>query len=243
MQTVDQANWSTTAPGSGIHTVVLTAGEARGQIDFGQQASPGSLWQNAATPHDVNKDLALSPLDALIVINDLNVNGARLLPNPPAEGEGPPPFPDVNGDGYLTPADALAVINALNAICCSGEGAGEGESTGAEQRGQDEPSPEGEADLLWAQPGSDLWNQPPLGSAGHPPPVSNQPGTIAAADPVTIGPELAVYQPVARIDGPVVSRQLADQESDSDLLLETGGLDSPLAVVFYELGLDPGCTL
>ena len=235
LQTVDQGNWADTAPSNGIHTVVLTTGEARGQIDFGQQTAPGSPWQNAATPHDVNTDLVLTPLDALIVINDLNLAGARLLPNPPAEGEGPPPFPDVNGDGYLTPSDALAVINALNASCCSGEGAGEGESAGPEQRDQDEPSPEGEANLLWDQLSHDLWDQPLQ--------VSSQPVAIAAADPLIIGPELAVYQQVVRADGPVVSRELADQNSASDLMLETGALGSPLEAVFYELGLDPGCTL
>ena len=63
--------------------------------------------------HDVNNDSAVSPLDALLVINEINspqhsgpdgrftdhTSGLRL---------------DVNGDQYVTPQDALLVINYLN---------------------------------------------------------------------------------------------------------------------------------
>ncbi len=61
------------------------------------------------------------PLDALLVINELNnrqvsdpVTG--LLPNPPV----PPHVPetvgyfDVDGDNYVSPRDALLIINELN---------------------------------------------------------------------------------------------------------------------------------
>lgn len=70
-----------------------------------------SSWQNAFLPNDVDESLVVNPLDVLNVINDLNLNGARILPaiKPPQE-----PFCDVNGDGHLDPSDVLAVIDAIN---------------------------------------------------------------------------------------------------------------------------------
>ena len=127
------------------------------------------------------------------------------------------------------------MINALNANCCVGEGAGEGESTGAERRDQAKPSPEGEANLLWIPTSNDRSTQALQ--------VSSHSVEIAAAAPLIIGPEQAVYQQGSTIDGPVASRELADQKPASDLLLETGALGSPLDAVFYELGLGPDCTL
>jgi len=60
------------------------------------------------------------PLDALIVVNDLNANGSRLLAFP-SEGDEPPPYLDVNGDGSITPIDALRIINKLNDAELEGE--------------------------------------------------------------------------------------------------------------------------
>ncbi|MCA9219447.1 MAG: Ig-like domain-containing protein, partial [Planctomycetales bacterium] len=70
-------------------------------------------WQNTANRLDVNGDGLVSPIDALICINDLNLNQARTLPAPDAANS-PPPFLDVNGDGQSSPIDVLLVINALN---------------------------------------------------------------------------------------------------------------------------------
>jgi hypothetical protein len=67
-------------------------------------------WQNLADPLDVDSDGQVSPLDALLVINQLNAGGSRPLDVSLA----PPPFLDVSGDNYLSPLDALMVINALN---------------------------------------------------------------------------------------------------------------------------------
>ena len=80
-------------------------------------ADLGPPWQNQANNLDVNADEAVSPIDALLVINELNAAGSRqLLPPPIAERPfSPPPYIDVNGDGSVSPADALAVINFLNA--------------------------------------------------------------------------------------------------------------------------------
>lgn len=70
------------------------------------------------TPHhnswygkDVNNDLRVTPMDALVVLNELNRNGARDLSGVDVQ---PFKFVDVNGDNKITALDALQVINALN---------------------------------------------------------------------------------------------------------------------------------
>ena len=80
-------------------------------------------WNNGINALDVNDDTYVSPLDALLVINELNTNGAHKLaqdrPRPLAR-----PFLDVNCNGYVSPLDALLVINYLIG---SDRGSGEGE--------------------------------------------------------------------------------------------------------------------
>jgi hypothetical protein len=71
-------------------------------------------WQNAANPADVDGLGGVFPLDALVVINDLNANGPRALPIPPPTADRPPPYLDVSGDDHVSPIDALIVINTLN---------------------------------------------------------------------------------------------------------------------------------
>lgn len=84
-----------------------------------------SPWQNQADPLDVNSDNAITPLDALVIINELNTSGARPLAGAAVKtagsgaeslpiGQSLAGFVDVNGDQLLTPSDALAVINSLN---------------------------------------------------------------------------------------------------------------------------------
>ncbi len=84
-----------------------------------------SLYQNPAANLncDVNGDGVVSPVDALIVINDLQRNGTRVLP---PNAFTPPPFLDVNGNGSVDPLDVLQVINFLNRRSSSG---GEGEAS------------------------------------------------------------------------------------------------------------------
>lgn len=79
-------------------------------------------WQNPQNQFDANNDGSVSPIDVLVLINDLNSFGARALPVPPVAPFIPPPFLDVNGDGSITPQDALTVINLLNAGGSEGEG-------------------------------------------------------------------------------------------------------------------------
>ena len=70
---------------------------------------------NPVNSRDVNNDSLISPIDALLVINELTnrdvsdpVTGELQVPTSP-----PANFLDVNADGLLTPIDALLVINEL----------------------------------------------------------------------------------------------------------------------------------
>ena len=76
--------------------------------------------QNAVNQFDVNADGFISAIDALLIINRLNING----PGPVSGLTVPPPYLDVSGDNQISAIDALLVINRLN----SG-GNAEGESS------------------------------------------------------------------------------------------------------------------
>jgi len=78
-------------------------------------------WHNRLNGLDVNDDGFISPLDALLIISELNESGSYLLPVSDAS---PPPFYDVNANGYIDSADAINVINYLNDDA-NGEGEGE----------------------------------------------------------------------------------------------------------------------
>ncbi len=82
-----------------------------------------SIYQNPRNNLDVNNDGFVSPIDALLVINDLIRNGIRTLQ--PGEFT-PPPFIDVDGNRRVEPRDVLTIINFLN---LRGRGGGEGESS------------------------------------------------------------------------------------------------------------------
>ena len=71
-----------------------------------------SPYHNYNLNEDVNGDGFVSPIDALLVINELNARGSG--PITTAGGSGWPPMLDVNGDGLLTPIDVLLIINHLN---------------------------------------------------------------------------------------------------------------------------------
>jgi hypothetical protein len=93
-------------------------------------------WQNPLLNLDVNLDGEISPIDSLIIINELNdphyvVADLRLLDAKTVE-EFPMFFFDVNGDGFATPLDVLLGFNFLNR-----DQATEGELVG----GLDNPAP------------------------------------------------------------------------------------------------------
>jgi hypothetical protein len=68
-------------------------------------------FQNESEAEDVDNDGWITPLDALLVINDLNNRGARDLTD---TDERPEHLIDVNGDDYVSAVDALLIINRLN---------------------------------------------------------------------------------------------------------------------------------
>jgi len=69
-------------------------------------------WHHHGMPEDVDGDQAVSPVDALAIINSLNQLGAHKL----SLGHGVHLYLDVNGDSFLAASDALAVINRLNGV-------------------------------------------------------------------------------------------------------------------------------
>ena len=77
-----------------------------------QRLMMNSDWRNPARPLDVNNDMFVSPLDALVVINALNSRGASS--DLGARQNRLDSYLDTNGDRSMSPLDALIVINELN---------------------------------------------------------------------------------------------------------------------------------
>ncbi|MCA9146371.1 MAG: cadherin-like domain-containing protein, partial [Planctomycetales bacterium] len=91
------------------------------------EVAGGRAWQNPILALDVNRDGMISPLDALLGINELgtprySVAGGRLL-DPKTLTITPFYFFDVNGDNIIAPIDVLLIINYLNSTPGSGEDA------------------------------------------------------------------------------------------------------------------------
>ena len=72
-----------------------------------------AAWQNPVIANDVNGDGTISPLDALLVINNFDAS-LNFPSSTPSLSGGPPPFVDVDNNGTVSPLDALLVINELN---------------------------------------------------------------------------------------------------------------------------------
>ena len=81
-----------------------------------------SLHQNPSNNLDVDADGFVSPIDVLILVNDINFNGVRTLSSTLPT----PPYLDPNGDGSIGPLDVLSVINFINNRGNAGAGEGEG---------------------------------------------------------------------------------------------------------------------
>jgi hypothetical protein len=109
IQMQGRSGWESTTPVQVGRT--LSAGVAVADVRYGL-APPA--WHYLDVPEDVDVSGDIVPLDALLIINDLNNRGARQL-SAPTEGDSPPPYYDVSGDGWLTSLDALRVVNWLNA--------------------------------------------------------------------------------------------------------------------------------
>jgi Dockerin type I domain len=129
-------------------SITIVAGAVQSHVDFAAQGF-NNPWQNPLNQYDVSNDTFESPIDALLIINDLNGNGARQLPSPGIGPQSAPPYLDVNGDGFSAPLDALLVTNRLNADgaqeppdALGGSGGARGATSGGSQ-----PGPDGE-DLM-----------------------------------------------------------------------------------------------
>ncbi|MEC7566031.1 MAG: dockerin type I domain-containing protein [Planctomycetota bacterium] len=107
-----------------------------------------SPWQNPVNVMDINSDSFVSPIDALLPINELNQGFSGTL----QESMAPPMlhdmmedsasfFMDTNGDGYLSPNDVLGVINLLSNFPPENE--------------MEEPASGEQSDLFPDVPGSD----------------------------------------------------------------------------------------
>lgn len=114
---------------TGDHLLTLIATDATGLASIAKinvrVFSGLAAWHNLFLPFDVNDDGFVSPIDALIVINQLNFGTDRLAETNPQLDN----FVDTDADRVLAPADALLVINFLN------ERSGEGEVDHPKQLG------------------------------------------------------------------------------------------------------------
>jgi hypothetical protein len=115
------ATFEAVQPISGLRSASLVPGTPLMHVDFALATSV-SPWQNQTLRHDVNNDGLITALDVLVVINEINRNGARPLETSTLT---PPPFYDVDGNRSIEALDVLIVINFINA----NPGSGEGEST------------------------------------------------------------------------------------------------------------------
>ena len=88
-----------------------------------------SRWQNPSMNMGVNADGGISAIDALLIINYLNTDQPRFLPD---AGILPPPYLDVNGDERVSALDALLIINHLNTRSAGGGSEGEASAASVE---------------------------------------------------------------------------------------------------------------
>lgn len=89
------------------YTITDGAGQStQGRVTVTLTAPPAPVRRE-----DVDRNGTVSPMDALLVINEMNERGARATDDPDAPVEN---RLDVDQDGFLSPADALRVINYLN---------------------------------------------------------------------------------------------------------------------------------
>ena len=80
-------------------------------VDIAITDNDPAYWTNPVSPFDVNNNGDTEPLDVLIIINEINLNGIRAL-NPNLDRG--LPFVDVNRNGQIDPLDVLTVINEIN---------------------------------------------------------------------------------------------------------------------------------
>ena len=211
----------------GWHQATLTmTGEADGRaVQISGWAASGH--QNPLNPYDVNGDGDVTPLDVLLLINEINSGGGGLLSPRTAEQPGSPFFFDVLGNGKLTPNDVLQVINYINSSGAEEEPAGEaaeGESDG--DRGLS--SDEGWLTMVNTDGGPAMGNVPmlPIGAAGRLPQTDLRNGWLTDAVD-----DLALWTTRGQPDLPRATWQRAGadvwQPDDSELADWETLLDDP----------------
>jgi len=82
-----------------------------GQMTFLVRDNDPARWTNPSNAFDVDNSGDLNPLDVLVVIDEINRRGARILD--PVQ-DGGLPFVDPNRDGALDPLDVLILIDQIN---------------------------------------------------------------------------------------------------------------------------------
>jgi len=83
-----------------------------------------SPHQNPDLRFDVNADGFVTAIDALLILNAMNLNGGITIPLPPV-AENVPPYLDVDGDGQVAAIDAILVTEYIN----TNSGIGEAEAS------------------------------------------------------------------------------------------------------------------
>ena len=73
----------------------------------------GRGWRNPLLAEDVNRDGLVSAIDALLIINELNIGQARKLESTKFN-DTRLEYVDPSGDNYLSSLDALLIVNQLN---------------------------------------------------------------------------------------------------------------------------------
>ncbi|WP_235908882.1 cadherin-like domain-containing protein [Roseiconus nitratireducens] len=181
-----------------------------------------SAFHNVDVPQDVDGNGVVSPIDALTIINYLNIYG------PGEIGPGDPSFGyDVNGDNDITPLDALLVINFLNTAqnstgSVSGPPSGENVPATPAEGEPDTPDglriagPDGEGEAAPAD-SQPLQRQAGAGSVAgiNDAPVTDpESGTPTADDPNLAESNRADAPTTPRLRRIVVARDAALQSSD-----------------------------
>ncbi len=97
------------------HHVIVSSGTR-------MEITDNTPWRNPVLNTDVNRDGFLTPLDALFVVNTLNLLGSRELLSPTGALLLAFLYFDSNGDNFVSPIDVLLIINAINLLVGGGEG-------------------------------------------------------------------------------------------------------------------------
>jgi len=151
---------------------------ARARDNDGTWSEPATVsatvtsWQNLVSPYDVNADGTIEPMDALLLINEINRHGARNLP-PRFADDLQLPYFDVSGDARLDALDVLLVINFINLRSShqySPAGSGEGEQAASWVNGGRVPlvaavSTFDRTQLLWRRDSCDVARRLPFAFA------------------------------------------------------------------------------